>query len=195
MAKVSRKKRYQTTPLPFHEDLSKFAIPYTPEKFSREELRFLNPFFSNTDKPIFVVQHLPEEVIGALSSRYSRATQSLRRLFLKEYIDPIINPEKQKDWETLALKERKESFETRKALLEMIEILNSGGGIDKIVNIQRGRKFFDTWLAQYGDDSIAELGGIHMCIEGLSMVETKELQDKRVGISHLEKSNRYVQYW
>lgn len=195
MAKVSRKKNYNTTTLPFDENLSKFAVAYTPEKFTRDELRFLKPFFSNVDKPIFVVQHLPEEVIGALSSRYSRATQSLRRLFLKEYIDPIVNPELQKDWAELSAKDKKESAETKKALLEMIEILNNGGGIDKIVNIQRGRKFFDTWLAQYGDDSIAELGGIHMCIEGLSMVATKELQDKRVGISPLEKSTRYVQYW
>lgn len=181
--------------MPANEDLSQFAIPYTPEKFTREELSYLKPFFSNADKPVFVAQHLPEEVIGALSSRYSRATQSLRRLFLKEYIEPIVAPEKQKSWEEMSEKDRKEAIKTRDLFKDVIERLNKGEGIDAVVNVQRGRKFFDTWLAQYGDDSIAEMGGVHLCIEGCSMIITKEIEDKRVGLSPLEKSTRYVQYW
>jgi thymidylate synthase ThyX len=189
------KRSYSVDTLPALQNLEQFAISYTPEKFTKEELSYLKPFFSNTDKPVFVAQHLPEEVIGALSSRYSRATQSLRRLFLKEYIEPIVSPEKQKTWEELNDKDRKEAIKTRELFKDVIERLNKGEGIDAVVNVQRGRKFFDTWLAQYGDDSIAEMGGIHLCIEGVSMILTKEIQDKRVGLSPLEKSTRYVQYW
>lgn len=189
------KRQYTFTTLPAEEDLSIYAIPYTPEKFTKEEQSYLKPFFSNIDKPVFVAQHLPEEVIGALSSRYSRATQSLRRLFLKEYIDPIVHPELQKNWADMPEKDRKEAARTRDLFNEVITRLNKGEGIDAVVNLQRGRKFFDTWLAQYGDDSIAEMGGIHLCVEGASQIVVKEMQDKRVGISPLEKSTRYVQFW
>lgn len=189
------KRIYNINTLPAQEDLSNFAIPYTPEKFTKEEISYLKPFFSNVDKPVFIAQHLPEEVIGALSSRYSRATQSLRRLFLKEYIGPIVKPEQQKNWTELSEKERKEAIRTRDLFLQVIERLNKGESIEAVVNIQRGRKFFDTWLAQYGDDSIAEMGGIHLCIEGISIVAIKEFEDKRIGISPLEKSTRYVQFW
>src|SRR5438105_4810618 len=139
------KRTYQITTLPSEEDLSQFAIPYTPESFTKEEKQYLKPFFSNIDRPVFVAQHLPEEVIGALSSRYSRATQSLRRLFLKEYIEPIVNPVAQKTWATMTEKERKEAVHTRDLFRIVIERLNSGEGIEVVVNIQRGRKFFDTW--------------------------------------------------
>ncbi len=189
------KRQYTFEKLPAEENLSQFAIPYTPEKFTKEEISYLKPFFSNVDKPVFVAQHLPEEVIGALSSRYSRATQSLRRLFLKEYIEPIVRPEKQKNWIEMSEHERKEAIRTRDLFNEVILRLNKGEGIDAVVNLQRGRKFFDTWLAQYGDDSIAEMGGVHLCIEGASNIAVKEMQDKRVGISPLEKSTRYVQFW
>ncbi len=189
------KRQYTFNTLPAEEDLSRYAIPYTPEKFTKEEQTYLKPFFSNIDKPVFVAQHLPEEVIGALSSRYSRATQSLRRLFLKEYIEPIVHPEMQKSWDTFSAKERKEATSTRDLFNEVIARLNNGEGIDAVVNLQRGRKFFDTWLAQYGDDSIAEMGNVHVCIEGASIIAIKEFQDKRIGISPLEKSTRYVQFW
>jgi thymidylate synthase ThyX len=76
----------------------------------------------------------------------------------------------------------------------MIEFLNKGGGIDEVVNIQRSRKFFDKWLAAYGDDSIAELGGVHLSLEGLSNIASQEIEDKRIGISPLEKSTRYVSF-
>lgn len=190
----SAKKKYSLDILPHQLNVEKYAIPYTPENFTPEEKKYLKPFFSNIHKPVFVVQHLPEEVIGALSSRYSRATKSLRRMFLDEYITPILKPEQQKDWLNLSDKEMKEAGETREAFLEMIDFYNKNEGIDKVVNVQRGRKFFDRWLAQFGDDSIAELGAIHLCIEGLSIIATKEIEDKRVGLSPLEKSTRYVEF-
>lgn len=189
------KKNYHVDTLPAEENLSQFAIPYIPEPFTKEEKQYLKPFFSNIDRPVFVAQHLPEEVIGALSSRYSRATQSLRRLFLKEYIEPILYPEKQKSWIPMTERERKEAINTRDLFRVVIDRLNKGEGIDAVVNVQRGRKFFDTWLAQYGDDSIAEMGNVHVCIEGASVIAIKEFQDKRIGISPLEKSTRYVQFW
>lgn len=192
---VNTTRKYAIERLPYEEDLQRYALSYIPEKFTPEEERFLKPFFTNVDKPVFAAQNLPEEVIGALSSRYSRSTISLRRLFLKEYVEPIIYPERQKDWVHQSRFQQAQAQTTREQFLNFVETWHNAGGLDHIVNVQRGRKFFQTWLAQYGDDSIAELGGAHLCIEGLSMIATKELQDKRIGLSPLEKSTRYVQYW
>lgn len=189
-----RERRYLTDPLPSSEDVERFAPPYSPEPFTQEETRYLQPFFSNIDKPVFVIQHLPEEVIGALSSRYSRTTDSLRRVFLREYIKPVVWPESQPNWPELTPQQQDQALMVRDKFIQLISFLETHGGIDYVVNIQRGRKFFDVWLEQYGDDSIAELGGVHLAIEGLSNVAVKEIEDKRIGISPLEKSTRYVTF-
>lgn len=175
-------------------DLEKFAPPYTPEKFTPEEVRYLKPFFTNIDQPVFIVQHLPEEVIGALSAKYSRATESMRRTFLKEYVDPIIHPENQKNWDELIPDEKEKSIQIKEGFEDYVDYLNESGGIDKIVDTQRGRRFFERWLVDFGDDSIAELGGVHLCIEGLSIIATKEIEDQRIGGSPIEKSTRYVSF-
>jgi thymidylate synthase ThyX len=190
------KRNYHIDPehLPYQENLEKFAPAYTPENFSDDEIYYLTPFFTNLDKPVFIVKNLPEEVIAALSSRYSRSTCSLRRTFLLEYIDPIVHPDKQKEWSKKSKDEQEADWETRRQFLEFVNFLNSHQGIEKVVNVQRARGFFKKWLAGYGDDSIAEMAGIHLMIEGLSNIATKEIEDKRVGISPLEKSSRYVSF-
>ena len=57
-------------------------------EFSAEEQKRLAPFFTNLDRSTFGLK-LPQEVAGALFSRYSRSTKSLRRTFLDEFLgDP-----------------------------------------------------------------------------------------------------------
>ena len=61
----------------------------TAEFTSEEQVR-LAPFFTNLDRPTFGLK-LPQEVAGALFSRYSRSTKSLRRTFLDEFLgDPAL---------------------------------------------------------------------------------------------------------
>ena len=48
-------------------------------------------------------------------------------------------------------------------------------------------------LADYGDDSVAQLGGAHIAVEGASNVLTKILQWGRLA-SYLEQSTRYIAY-
>ena len=55
------------------------------ESFTSDESEALSPFFSNVDRPVFVLMSLPEVVKGALFARYSRSAKSLRRLFLDEF--------------------------------------------------------------------------------------------------------------
>ena len=56
----------------------------------------------------------------------------------------------------------------------------------------RGDKFYNRVLLEYGDDSVAELGEAQIAIEGLSNIAVKKIQDRRIGLSYLEKSSRYV---
>lgn len=48
-------------------------------------------------------------------------------------------------------------------------------------------------LADYGDDSVAQLGGAHVAVEGASNILTKILQWGRLA-SYLEQSTRYIAY-
>jgi len=59
-------------------------------------------------------------------------------------------------------------------------------------NKNRGEEFYSRVLLEYGDDSVAELGGAQVAIEGLTNIAVKKIQDRRIGLSYLEKSSRYV---
>lgn len=64
------------------------------EEFSPTECQQLAPFFTNLTEPIFGLK-LPQEVAGALFSRYSRSSKSLRRIFLDEFFGNLPLPEPQ----------------------------------------------------------------------------------------------------
>src|SRR6184192_4247820 len=51
-----------------------------------------------------------------------------------------------------------------------------------------GRMFFE-----YGDDSVAQLGGVHLACEGASNILTKVLEWGRLA-AYLEQSTRYIPY-
>ena len=61
-------------------------------------------------------------------------------------------------------------------------------------NENRGEEFYNRVLLEYGDDSVAELGEAQIAIEGLSNIAVKKIEDRRIGLSYLEKSSRYV-FW
>jgi thymidylate synthase ThyX len=61
-----------------------------------------------------------------------------------------------------------------------------------INNPNRGKEFYDRVLLEYGDDSVAELGEAQIAIEWISNIAAKNLEDRRIGLSYLEKSSRYV---
>src|SRR3989344_4090966 len=49
-------------------------------------------------------------------------------------------------------------------------------------------------LIAYGDDSVGELEGSHVSFEEISMLASKEIEDRRIGGSPIEQSTRYVFY-
>lgn len=61
-------------------------------------------------------------------------------------------------------------------------------------NPKRGEEFYRKVLLEYGDDSVAELGEAQVALEGISNIAAKKIEDRRIGLSYLEKSSRYVQF-
>ena len=57
----------------------------------------------------------------------------------------------------------------------------------------RADQLYNKVFNQYGDDSVAQLGGAHIACEGVSNVLTKILERGRL-MSYLEQSTRYVPY-
>ena len=57
---------------------------------------------------------------------------------------------------------------------------------------KRGERFYEKVLGEYGDDSVAELGTSQIAVEGVSNIAVKKIEDRRIGLSFLEKSSRYV---
>ncbi|MFH2063326.1 MAG: FAD-dependent thymidylate synthase [bacterium] len=62
------------------------------------------------------------------------------------------------------------------------------------VDAQRAQDLIERVLIAFGDDSVGELEGAHVSFEGISMLATKELEDRRIGGSPIEQSTRYVFY-
>jgi len=137
-------------------------------EFSADEQKRLAAFFTNLDRFTFGLK-LPQEVAGALFSRYSRSTKSLRRTFLDEFLG---DPE-----------------------LGLNDLLGGqSAASDDSAALKKARAFYERVLVGYGDDSVAQLGGAHLACENISNVAAKLLEDARIGIAPLEKSTRYVRF-
>jgi thymidylate synthase ThyX len=65
--------------------------------------------------------------------------------------------------------------------------------IDATVGLERAEQLYDRVFYEYGDDSVAQLGGVHLACEQASNVLTKVLERGRL-MSYMEKSTRYVAY-
>ncbi|MBK5224513.1 MAG: FAD-dependent thymidylate synthase [Acidimicrobiia bacterium] len=65
--------------------------------------------------------------------------------------------------------------------------------IDATVGLRRAEELYDRVFLEYGDDSVAQLGGVHLACEQASNVLTKVLEWGRL-MSYLEQSTRYIAY-
>src|SRR5262245_13733173 len=58
---------------------------------------------------------------------------------------------------------------------------------------RRAEQLYERVFVEYGDDSVAQLGGVHLACEGASNLLTKVLEWGRL-MSYLEQSTRYIPY-
>src|SRR5271166_5103557 len=66
-------------------------------------------------------------------------------------------------------------------------------GVDATVGLVRAEQLYDRVFYEYGDDSVAQLGGVHLACEQASNVLTKVLEWGRL-MAYLEQSTRYIAY-
>jgi len=157
---------------------SRYAPDSHTVPWTLAEKELLEPFATNPDGVVHVIRNLPPEIAGALCSRASRAPDTLLKVLLKEYFTPILEGENK---------------ELAQELKDTVQFLRTRG-FKNILNNQRAQAFYAKWLSQYGDDSIAQMTGTHMVLDGISQVALKFLEDQRVGLEPIEKSTRYVNF-
>ena len=61
------------------------------------------------------------------------------------------------------------------------------------VGLKRAEQLYQKVFSDYGDDSVAQLGGVHVAVENASNVLTKLLEWGRL-MAYLEQSTRYIPY-
>lgn len=145
----------------------------TYEEFSEDQIKILEKYVTSTSSNVFVLRNLPEVIKGALFSRYSRSSLGLRSLLLKDFIN-------------------NEDMEFKTIAGSMAD--ESQSADEQMLAIKKAQNFYDRILDGYGDDSIGELGGAHLAIENISMIAAKNIEDRRIGGSPLEKSTRYIYF-
>jgi thymidylate synthase ThyX len=78
---------------------------------------------------------------------------------------------------------------------EFVEDLDVSGDttLDATVGLRRAEQLYERVFSDYGDDSVAQLGGVHLACEQASNVLTKVLERGRL-MAYLEQSTRYIPY-
>src|ERR1700728_5168809 len=66
-------------------------------------------------------------------------------------------------------------------------------GVDATVGLARAEQLYEKVFYEYGDDSVAQLGGVHLACEQASNMLTKVLERGRL-MAYLEQSTRYIPY-
>ncbi|RPI09411.1 MAG: FAD-dependent thymidylate synthase [Zetaproteobacteria bacterium] len=136
------------------------------EQFTPDENAVLRPYVTNTERPVFALRNLPEEVVAVLFAYYSRSRDSLRRNLLKLIQDNDLDLERRLAWADV-------------------------GQDDLSLAKRKAKDFHEKWVVGYGHASVAEHAVAHLAVEDVSIVASKVLEDTRLA-SFTEKSTRYV---
>jgi thymidylate synthase ThyX len=78
---------------------------------------------------------------------------------------------------------------------EFVDELDIAGDqtLDATMGMRRAEDLYEKVFLEYGDDSVAQLGGVHLACEQASNLLTKILERGRLA-SYLEQSTRYIAY-
>ena len=78
---------------------------------------------------------------------------------------------------------------------EFVGDLDIAGDIslDATIGLERAEQLYEKVFVEYGDDSVAQLGGVHLACEQSSNVLSKVLEWGRL-MAYLEQSTRYIAY-
>jgi thymidylate synthase ThyX len=71
--------------------------------------------------------------------------------------------------------------------------VSGDASVDATVGLSRAEQLYERVFVEYGDDSVAQLGGVHLACEQASNVLSKVLEWGRL-MAYLEQSTRYIAY-
>jgi thymidylate synthase ThyX len=142
---------------------------YHVEEFTPEERGTLEAYVTDLDGPAFALTNLPQVTCAALFARYSRSRKSLRRLLLDEFLN------------------------TAAPLESSAGAPIAAAAVSRQAGRERAADLFGRVLAEYGDDSVAQLAGVHVACEQVSQPLAKAIEWGRLG-AYLEQSTRYIAY-
>ncbi|MDG2427812.1 MAG: FAD-dependent thymidylate synthase [Acidimicrobiales bacterium] len=121
----------------------------------------------------------------------------LRRYFtnLDEPVFALVNLPEVVKGALFARYSRSDKSLRRLFLEEFVGELDVSGdeSIDATIGLRRAEELYDKVFFEYGDDSVAQLGGVHLACEQASNVLTKVLEWGRL-MAYLEQSTRYIAY-
>lgn len=130
------------------------------------ETALLAHFVSNTDRNVFALKNLPEEVAAVLFARYSRSPVGLR--------EDLLQLLKEDDLEGVAAR-------------------SAGDDVALEAAQEKARAFHEKYVVGYGHASVAEHAVVKLGIENVSILSSKLIEDARLA-SYTEKSTRYVPF-
>lgn len=85
---------------------------------------------------------------------------------------------------------------TQKSLRRLfLDEFYKGGNPSQLPDVggARATELYERILTEFGDDSVAQLGGAHLAVEQASNILTKSIEWSRLG-AYLEQSTRYISY-
>ncbi len=169
------------------------ASGYVVENFTEDEAYILRRYFTNIDGPVFCPINLPDILIGALFARYSRSPKSTRRLFLDEFVarkeiaipcmaKAMSQSKAEKLWE-----------DNPSGCFYYIARTLARESKDPIFSTEHAENLYRRIFDEYGDDSVSQLGGVHIVFEQVSNIVINEIERGRLA-AYLEQSTRYIDY-
>ena len=133
----------------------------------------------------------------AVESFSAEETDVLRRYFtnLDQPVFALVNLPEVVKGALFARYSRSHKSLRRLFLDEFVGELDISGdvSVDATVGLQRAEDLYEKVFFEYGDDSVAQLGGVHLACEQASNVLTKVLEWGRL-MAYLEQSTRYIAY-
>src|SRR5690606_18359847 len=81
----------------------------------------------------------------------------------------------------------------RRLFLDEFHTSVATGGPVADTGLERAERLYQKIFNEYGDDSVAQLGGVHLAVEDASNILTKVLERGRL-MAYLEQSTRYIPY-
>ncbi len=169
----------------------------TVPEFSEREKIILLRVFSNIDRNTYFIYGLPEELVTALLARYSRIKnpRGLRGLFLDDFVTnlPVIgkiftDPDGY-------IREYGDRAMSRVPVEELEKLMGMGFSLSyygSIVTVEKIKDFLRKFLDDYGHNSIARMGIVHLAVENISILAAKTIEWARPGAGYIELSTRFV---